>query len=111
MGDVVRPSGVVTFLFTDIESSTRRWQERPEQMRSALEEHDTILRSSIAANDGYVFATGGDGFAAFQRTGEATQAAGVMSAGHGGQMLVSETSRRDFVGQIDRGDFPEWMVP
>ena len=35
-----RPSGTVTFLFTDIEGSTRLWDEHPEAMRTALTSHD-----------------------------------------------------------------------
>jgi class 3 adenylate cyclase len=58
------PSGTVTFLFTDIEGSTRLWEERPDEMRAALARHDEILRATIEGNGGYVFATGGDGFAA-----------------------------------------------
>ena len=58
------PSGTVTFLFTDLEGSTQLWQRFPVEMRQALERHDVIVRSSIEARGGYVFATGGDGFAA-----------------------------------------------
>jgi len=57
-----RPSGTVTFLFTDIEGSTRLWDERPDVMQEALERHDEIMRATIDAHGGYVFATGGDGF-------------------------------------------------
>jgi predicted ATPase/class 3 adenylate cyclase/Tfp pilus assembly protein PilF len=56
------PSGTVTFLFTDIEGSTRRWEQYPDAMRAALARHDTILRSSIEVNSGYVFKTVGDAF-------------------------------------------------
>ena len=38
------PSGVVTFLFTDVEGSTRRWEADAEAMRSALVAHDKVLR-------------------------------------------------------------------
>ena len=37
------PSGVVTFLFTDIEGSTRRWEADADAMRAALAEHDEVL--------------------------------------------------------------------
>jgi len=43
------PSGVVTFLFTDIEGSTRRWEADPEAMRAALAAHDDVLRTAIEA--------------------------------------------------------------
>ena len=57
------PSGTVTFLFTDIEGSTRLWQTAPAAMRQALQRHDAILGVAIDAHRGYVFSTGGDGFA------------------------------------------------
>jgi class 3 adenylate cyclase len=41
------PSGVVTFLFTYIEGSTRRWEADADAMRSALLAHDKVLRSAI----------------------------------------------------------------
>ena len=70
------PSGTVTFLFTDIEGSTQLWEATPDAMSEALERHDTIVRSVIEAAGGYVFSTGGDGFAAaFARAGDAIRAA------------------------------------
>src|SRR5215217_6000735 len=48
-----RPSGVVTFLFTDIEGSTRRWESDPEAMRGALAAHDEVLRNAIEARGGW----------------------------------------------------------
>lgn len=55
-----RPTGTVTFLFTDVEGSTRLWEDRPDEMRAALAEHDAIFRSAIDTHAGYVFSTGGD---------------------------------------------------
>jgi predicted ATPase/class 3 adenylate cyclase len=70
------PSGTVTFLFTDVEGSTRLWEEAPEAMRRALERHDAIVRHAIEGKGGYVFATGGDGFAAaFDTAGAAVESA------------------------------------
>src|SRR5947208_996737 len=70
------PSGTVTFLFTDIEGSTQLWESVPDTMRPALERHDELVRSAIDAHGGYVFSTGGDGFAvAFGRAGDAVNAA------------------------------------
>src|SRR5438270_4104738 len=123
------PSGVVTFLFTDIEGSTRRWEKDPDEMRAALAAHDEVLRNAIEAHGGWLFKHTGDGAcAAFaspnsavdaavaaQRklelpvrmglaTGEAelrdgdyfgtvlNRAARVMAAGHGGQILVAEST-------------------
>lgn len=56
------PSGTVTFLFTDIEGSTKRWEVHPQQMQRAVERHDAILRRSIEAHGGYIFKTVGDAF-------------------------------------------------
>ncbi len=50
----VPPSGVVTFLFTDIEGSTRRWEADADAMRAALAAHDEVLRTAIEAHDGFV---------------------------------------------------------
>ncbi|MDT5256077.1 MAG: hypothetical protein QOD10_1157 [Mycobacterium sp.] len=123
------PSGVVTFLFTDVEGSTRRWEADADAMRAALAAHDDVLRSAIEAHGGCLFKHTGDGVcAAFgspkaavdaavaaQRalelpvrmglaTGEAelrdgdyfgavlNRAARVMDAGHGGQMLLADST-------------------
>ncbi len=122
---VGKPRGVVTFLFTDVEGSTRRWESDADAMRAALITHDEVLRELVAAHDGWMFKHTGDGVcAAFgsprsavdaaiaaQRalelpvrmgvsTGEAelrgddyfgavlNRVARLMSAGHGGQILV-----------------------
>ena len=123
------PSGVVTFLFTDVEGSTRRWEADAEGMRVALAAHDEVLCKAIEAHGGRLFKHTGDGVcAAFssprsavdaavaaQRelelpvrmgiaTGEAelrdgdyfgavlNRAARVMAAGHGGQILLAEST-------------------
>ncbi len=123
------PSGVVTFLFTDVEGSTRRWEADAGGMRAALAAHDEVLRTAIEAHGGWLFKHTGDGVcAAFaspkcavdaavaaQRalelpvrmglaTGEAelrggdyfgtvlNRAARVMAAGHGGQILVADST-------------------
>jgi predicted ATPase/class 3 adenylate cyclase len=73
---VASPSGTVTVLFTDIEGSTRLWEQDRDAMSAALARHDEIVREAILASDGVVFATGGDGFAAaFQRAPDALWAA------------------------------------
>jgi class 3 adenylate cyclase len=58
------PHGTVTFVFTDLEGSTRRWETHPEQMRQALARHDAIVREAVGAHGGQVFASMGDGMAA-----------------------------------------------
>jgi predicted ATPase len=120
---------VVTFLFTDVEGSTRRWEADAEGMRVALAAHDEVLRGAIESHGGWLFKHTGDGvcsaFAsprsavdaavAAQRelelpvrmgiaTGEAelreadyfgavlNRAARVMAAGHGGQILLVEST-------------------
>ena len=70
------PSGTITFLFTDIEGSTRLWEEHPEAMRGALARHDEILRDVVATEGGHVFKTVGDAFCvAFQVASQAAAAA------------------------------------
>jgi predicted ATPase/class 3 adenylate cyclase/DNA-binding CsgD family transcriptional regulator len=130
------PAGTVTFLFSDIEDSTQRWEDAPAEVAPALETPNSIVRSTIEKHGGFVFATRGDGFAAafstagdavdgaveiqqklldepdtasFRvriglNTGEATErdrnyfgpevnrAARLMSAAHGGQILVSDAT-------------------
>src|ERR1700746_3295895 len=61
---VPAPSGVVTFLFTDVEGSTRRWEADADGMRTALAAHDEVLRSAIEAHGGWVFKHTGDGVCA-----------------------------------------------
>jgi class 3 adenylate cyclase len=66
----------VTFLFTDIEGSTERWERQPEAMRAALERHDALLRAAVLGQGGAVFKTVGDAFcAAFGTAGAAVAAA------------------------------------
>ena len=66
------PTGTVTFLFTDIEGSTQRWERQRAAMERALARHDAILRGGVEAHGGYIFKTAGDAFgAAFASAGEA----------------------------------------
>jgi class 3 adenylate cyclase len=70
------PSGVVTFLFTDIEGSTRRWEADADEMRAALETHDAVLREAIEGHTGWLFKHTGDGIcAAFSSPRSAVYAA------------------------------------
>ena len=59
--NMAAPSGVVTFLFTDIEGSTRRWEADAEGMRVALDAHNQVLREAIETHAGHVFKYTGDG--------------------------------------------------
>ena len=58
------PQGTVTFLFTDLEGSTRRWEEHPREMRDALARHNAIVRGAVESHGGVVLSTMGDGMAA-----------------------------------------------
>jgi predicted ATPase/class 3 adenylate cyclase len=71
-----RPTGTVTFLFTDIEGSTQRWERNPDAMAMALRRHDVLMRDAIEAHGGYVFKVVGDAFCAtFAKTPDAVAAA------------------------------------
>jgi predicted ATPase/class 3 adenylate cyclase len=70
------PTGTITFLFTDIESSTRMWENYRQEMGQDLRQHDNLMREEIERNGGHVFKTVGDAFcAAFSTASEAVQAA------------------------------------
>jgi predicted ATPase/class 3 adenylate cyclase len=58
------PSGTVTFLFTDIEGSTKLSQQYREAIPALLARHNQILHQAIEAHNGYVFQVVGDSFAA-----------------------------------------------
>src|SRR2546428_9852832 len=69
------PSGDVTFLFSDIEGSTRLLGRHPAAYAAALLRHDRIMRDAIAAHGGVVFETIGDAvYAAFDQPADAIQA-------------------------------------
>lgn len=76
------PTGTVTFLFTDIEGSTQRWQQDGGAMSSALAMHDHTLRTAIEAHGGVVFKHTGDGVVAvFASASQAVEAAIEAQAG------------------------------
>jgi class 3 adenylate cyclase/TolB-like protein len=58
------PTGTLTFLFTDIEGSTRLWQAAPDAMQAALARHDALVRHGVEARGGHIFKTAGDAFCA-----------------------------------------------
>jgi predicted ATPase/class 3 adenylate cyclase len=69
------PTGTVTFLFSDIEGSTVRWESNRAAMQEALRRHNALMQSAITEHDGYVFKTIGDEFcAAFARPEDAVAA-------------------------------------
>jgi predicted ATPase/class 3 adenylate cyclase len=143
------PTGTVTFLFTDIEGSTKLWEKNPKAMQRALARHDQILRRVTEEQDGYVFKTVGDAFccafstatdalesaleaqrallseewdveggvrvrmalhagAAEERDGDyfgppVNRVARLLSAGHGGQVLLSLTAQELVRDQLPDG--------
>jgi class 3 adenylate cyclase len=56
------PTGTVTFLFTDVEGSTKLWERYPEAMQVTMARHDEVLREVMDSSGGYVFKTVGDAF-------------------------------------------------
>jgi predicted ATPase/class 3 adenylate cyclase len=58
------PAGAVTFLYTDIEGSTERWERAPNDMRHALVRHHALLRAAIESHGGVVYQIVGDAFVA-----------------------------------------------
>ena len=73
------PSGIVTFLFTDIVGSTKLWQEHPQQMPMVLARHDALLRQAIAQNQGFVVKTAGDAFMAVFASAQTGMAAALIA--------------------------------
>src|SRR5947207_1869910 len=143
------PTGTVTFLFTDIEGSTRLWEAQEGAMRNALVRHDAVLRQAIERDGGHIFKTGGDSFCvAFSTATNAVTAclaaqqalhkehwppsaeirvrmalhtgtaetregdyygptlnrvARLLALGHGGQTLLSESTRQQCEGGLPGG--------
>jgi predicted ATPase/class 3 adenylate cyclase len=80
------PSGVVTFVFSDIEESTKLWESDPEGMRASLGHHDEIARRIVTAGNGIVFKHTGDGFgAAFDSVNSGIEAAARFAAAVAGE--------------------------
>ena len=70
------PTGTVTFLFSDIEGSTQRWEQHREAMKAAVARHEQLMTAAIKQHSGYVFKTIGDAFcAAFPTAPDAVHAA------------------------------------
>ncbi len=70
------PNGLVTFLFTDIEGSTKLAQEFPEILDQCLRRHHEIVKETVETNSGFVFKTAGDSFCcAFGNACDAIRAA------------------------------------
>ena len=50
---VAIPTGTVTFLFSDIEGSTKRWESHRQAMAAAVARHESLMRAAMARHDGY----------------------------------------------------------
>jgi predicted ATPase/class 3 adenylate cyclase len=85
------PEGTVTFLFTDIEGSTRLWESFPEAMGTALARHDELLTTAVARHGGVVVKSTGDGFHCVFSS--ATDAVAAVLAGQ--RDLMAESWNRD----------------
>src|SRR5262245_60580669 len=68
------PSGTVTFLFTDIEGSTRLWEQHPDAMRQSLVRHDALVETCIGHHGGVVVRPRGEGDSRFAVFASATAA-------------------------------------
>jgi len=154
------PTGIVTFLFTDIEGSTKLAQAYSEKWENLRSRHHTVLRNAVESNNGFLFQIIGDAFCvAFHTVKDGFQAAldaqrklqaenwgktpikvrmglhtgaaeinsndylgymtlvrvqRVMSAAHGGQILVSNASaellRGELQGEITLRDMKEYLL-
>jgi predicted ATPase/class 3 adenylate cyclase len=141
------PTGTVTFVFTDIEGSTRLLEEVGERYAALLSEHRRALRESFERHGGVQFGSEGDAvFAAFTRASDAVAAAAdaqralasgpvrvrigihtgepevvdgdyvgldvhraarIAAAGHGGQVVLSESTRTFLDGELELRDLGE----
>ena len=91
MAHIDLPTGTVSFLFTDIEGSSRLWEQHPEGMREAIARHDRLLQAAVVGNKGYVVKMRGDGLhAVFAAVQDA-----VAAAMAGQQTLQAEASDED----------------
>lgn len=83
------PSGMITYLFTDVQGSTPLWQQHPNEMRDVVARHDSLMTATVEANGGTVVRPRGEGdsiFAVFLRATDAVAAACAAQ-----QQLLTET--------------------
>jgi predicted ATPase/class 3 adenylate cyclase len=91
------PNGTVTFLFTDVEGSTRMWEENPNAMRPALARHDALIEAAVARQGGVLVRPRGEGdsrFAVFARATDAVAAAGMLQQSLHAERWPAESSLR-----------------
>jgi class 3 adenylate cyclase len=108
------PTGVVTFLLTDIEGSTRLWEREHDAMRQALARHDALVTACIRRQNGHVVKSKGEGdsvFAVFRHVRDAVTAALVLQCALGVERWPTSAPIRVrmaiHTGQIDlrEGDY------
>lgn len=59
------PTGTVTFLMTDVEGSTRMWEEHPDTAGSVIERHDALISEAVAESRGVLIKSKGEGDSTF----------------------------------------------
>jgi class 3 adenylate cyclase len=105
------PTGVVTFLMTDIEGSTRLWEREPEAMRRALLRHDAVVAACVQGRNGHVVKSKGEGdsvFAVFPHVRDAVSAALIAQCALAAERWTTSTPLRVrmaiHTGQIELRD-------
>ncbi|TMF03616.1 MAG: adenylate/guanylate cyclase domain-containing protein [Chloroflexi bacterium] len=105
------PTGVVTFLLTDIQGSTRLWEHEPDSMRAALVRHDAIVFACVRRLNGHVIKSKGEGdsvFAVFRHVRDAVAAAIVLQCALSAERWVTSAPIRVrmaiHTGQIELRD-------
>ncbi len=91
------PTGTLTFLFTDVEGSTRLWDQFPNEMRAAMVHHDKLIEASVTENAGALVRPRGEGdsrFAVFPRATDAVAAAGAIQSRFAGEVWSTPWSIR-----------------
>nr|CAA9270476.1 Cyclase homology domain / Predicted ATPase / Transcriptional regulator, LuxR family [uncultured Armatimonadetes bacterium] len=91
------PAGTVTLLFTDVEGSTRLWEQHPKAMRGALARHDALATSILARHGGKLVKKRGEGdslFAVFPRATDALNAACELQKAFVRELWAPETPLR-----------------
>src|SRR5947209_2604482 len=91
------PTGTITFLFTDIEGSTRLWEQHPEAMEAALARHDALAAAAIDQHEGHLVKHRGEGdslFAVFARATDAVAAAVALQQALHAELWPADTRLR-----------------
>lgn len=89
-------AGTLTFLFTDVEGSTRLWERHPEPMRRALTRHDALIEGLVARHSGAVVRPRGEGDSRFAVFARATDAVAAAAASTGPYMPNPGPPRRRY---------------